>query len=299
MKILTVFIFLTGINITAQNFSNEEQWLIKKTLNDLVFVEGGTFKMGDVGYTDNTGVHRNFSGDGNSFPIHEVTLDNYSMGKLEVTYREFDLFCLINHEELIGKRFRREGVKIIQPEFSANKLTWDQARAYCYWLKDLTGLNFDLATDAQWEYAARSRGKAVKFATDNGKLDRGRNYKGPEYSMGYNPPPGSFTPNPLGIYDMSGGVAEWVLDGWYGYSYKSQFNPLNNIEITLKIVRGFSGSSLDRRGYRDASNTGAGIGIRFVVNQKEPVDVDAVLKRLGIPPITEEEKEAFMPKNWP
>ncbi len=117
-------------------------------------------------------------------------------------------------------------------------------------------------------------------------------------------PPGTYPPNPLGIYDMSGNKAEWVLDAWYNYTEKSQVNPLLHEGGGSMVIRGFDGFgsgriySIYERGYRDASCTGAGIGIRFVVDQKEPVDVDAVLKRLGMPPITEEEKEAFMPKNW-
>ncbi len=100
---------------------------------------------------------------------------------------------------------------------------------------------------------------------------------------------------------MSGISAEWVLDGWYGYPKESQTNPVHK-EGGLMVIRGMEGVgelySVYDRGYRKPTNTGTGIGIRFVVNQKEPVDVDAVLKRLGIPPITAKEKEAFMPKNW-
>lgn len=104
------------------------------------------------------------------------------------------------------------------------------------------------------------------------------------------------------MYDMSGNRAEWVLDGWYGYTKEAQTNPVHK-EGGLMVIRGFEGvgvlNTVYNRGYRKPTNTGAGIGIRFVVNQKEPVDVNAVLKQLGISSITEEEKEAFMPKNWP
>ncbi len=283
----------------AQVTKEEKEWLIKKTLNDLVFVRGGTFEMGDVGYIDSLGNHQYFLGRKDALPVHQVTLDSYSMGKLEVTYKEFDMFCSATGEELVAYEFR--DTKVVKPYFSAVYMDWYQAKAYCQWLRELTGLPFTLATDAQWEYAARSRGKAVKYATDNGKIESGRNFSGNEYQRANYPPPGTYTPNPLGIYDMSGVSAEWVLDGWYGYTKEPQVNPVHK-ESGLMTIRGFEGvgtyNTVYNRGYRKPTNTGSGIGIRFVVNQKEPVDVDVVLKRLGIPPITEEEKEAFMPKNW-
>ncbi len=294
-SIFIVLLFVTLISSCKAQVSQEEkEWLIKKSLNDLVYVKGGTFMMGDVGYTDSIGNHQYFSGDRNCFPVHQVILDNYSIGKLEVTYREFDMFCKATDRELVAKRYR--STDAVLPYLSAVYMDFYQAKAYCKWLSELTGLPFSLATDAQWEYAARSRGRAVKYATDNGKIERGRNYKGKEYRFESNPPPGTFPPNPLGLFDMSGNSAEWVLDGWYGYTNEPQVNPIHK-ERALMNIRGFY-NKIYNRGYRKPTQIGSGIGIRFVVNQKEPVDVDAVLKRLGIPPITEEEKEAFMPKNW-
>jgi hypothetical protein len=49
----------------------------------MVFVKGGTFMMGDVGYTDENGVKRHFAGDADVFPVHQVTLTSYSMNSLE------------------------------------------------------------------------------------------------------------------------------------------------------------------------------------------------------------------------
>ncbi len=91
------------------------------------------------------------------------------MGKLEVTYKEFDIFCNTTGKELVGDR----PTKFIKPYFSATKMTLYQAKDYCKWLSELTGLSFSIATDAQWEYAARSRGQTVKYATDNGKIEIG------------------------------------------------------------------------------------------------------------------------------
>ncbi len=72
--------------------------------------------MGDVGYTNSLGNHQCFSGDMNSLSVHQVTLGNYSMGKLEVTYKEFDLFCKATGKELVGSKYRDS--QFIQPAFT-------------------------------------------------------------------------------------------------------------------------------------------------------------------------------------
>ncbi|TAJ01856.1 sulfatase, partial [Marinilabiliaceae bacterium JC017] len=86
----------------AQGISDEEhQWLIDKTKEDLVFVEGGTFMMGDVGYIDENGREQLFSGDPETLPVHKVTLDSYSMQRYEVSIKEFDIYTKAIGEDRI------------------------------------------------------------------------------------------------------------------------------------------------------------------------------------------------------
>ncbi|WP_142764381.1 formylglycine-generating enzyme family protein, partial [Klebsiella pneumoniae] len=102
---------------------------------------------------------------------------------------------------------------------------WNEAQQYCQWLATITNLPFSLPTEAQWEYAARSRGKFVIAPTNDGtiQIDKsGGNVASEkdskEYakkmgtSLGvYSPLPGNlFPPNPLGIYDMAGNGWEWM-----------------------------------------------------------------------------------------
>lgn len=73
------------------------------------------------------------------------------------------------------------------------------------------GKQLDLPTEAQWEYVARNRGKRVEHATNSGKIEGSytekRNYLVTEMKVG------SYPPNPLGLYDMSGGALNGCMIG--------------------------------------------------------------------------------------
>ncbi len=256
------------------------QALVKRTLENLVFVEGGSFTMGDAGvtYTNEYGreVFRYWTGEPDTKPAHKVTLDSYSIQKYETTYEDFDLFSNVTGRELIDED------ALGDPDRTSEKpvwgVPWQPAKDYCQWLSEESGLPFDLPTEAQWEYAARSRGLNVAFATDNGKIDIGRNYRG-KGSPWHPDPPGTYPPNPLGLYDMTGNVSEWVND-WYDQDYYAsspEKNPQGPASGNLKIMRGFGiiGSvefnALLRRKERGPESTD-GAGIRCVINTPQPVN---------------------------
>src|SRR5690554_8001395 len=92
---------------------------------------------------------------------------------------------------------------------------------YCAWLADQTGLMFTLPTEAQWEYAARSRGQNVPYATDTGEEDNDTYLQRPKEYIDPSIPPsgnmlshsslvmerrpvGSYPPTPLGLYALTG-----------------------------------------------------------------------------------------------
>jgi len=206
--------------------------LIERSKAQMVFVEGGTFMMGD--YKNENGVY--MTPDRDNKPPTEVTLDSYSIGAYEVSYREYDLYTDFN--DLPRTYWRKWSVseEWRGPEFPAG-VSWNGAKDYCLWLAEQSGLPFNLPTEAQWEYAARSRGKQVLYATNDGTIREGENYS--EFTR-YPRPPGIFPPNPLGLYDMAGNVAEWVND-WYAEGYYQQGdknNPTGPETGSHKILRG-------------------------------------------------------------
>ena len=145
------------------------QGLLAKVKRSLRPLKSGTFEMGDWG--NEHGVPYDF--DAHSRPVHKVTLDGFSMMAYKVTYEDFDVFTDATGNERIAMRVR--DIKDRAPKRPAG-VSWYGAKAYCEWLAAQTTLPFDLPTEAQWEYAARSGGKKMLFATDNGKIERGRNF---------------------------------------------------------------------------------------------------------------------------
>ena len=233
--------------------------LTRAAVAELVPVEGGTFEMGDAGaryVVELTGAVDSTEGDPgltywtaqpDARVVHEVELSDYAVQPREVTFAEYDLFTqATGRPPAAPEGSPRPRPAASDPTFlfppdrlprhPARVRDRADARAYCLWLGERTGLAFDLPTEAQWEYAARSRGRNVGFATDTGALDQGRNVRfatlqGSElYRSGRatpaqvdslreavvtDPEPvGTYPPNPLGLYDMTGNAFEVVLDGY-------------------------------------------------------------------------------------
>lgn len=251
----------------SQEITEAEQKVIDHTLESLVFVEGGTFTMGHPQITKTV----------------EVTLDSYSMQAYEVSYWEFDTFTEATdrptlEEEAIGEAMR-------DPANPAWGVTWYEAHDYCQWLGELTQLPFSLPTEAQWEYAATSRGTSrALYATNDGTMDRGRNYRDTRRNGApwYPEPSGTYPPNPLGIYDMTGNVIEWMMD-WHDKNYyeiSPGINPHGPEKGTTKVTRG--GSVVGTQQYNILYRRSPGLkpddnqgGIRCVVNQKQSINTAA------------------------
>ncbi|MEZ2874083.1 formylglycine-generating enzyme family protein [Pseudomonas lundensis] len=228
---------------------------VVKSLDNMVFVEGGEFQMGDFGwpYDDDPknlcdwpcGVDPermgNISMHGDDDFVHPVKLSSYSFSKYQTTLGDFDLFFIAQGKPLFDAEDRkREELqeKYFSPNLPAPVKSWQEAKDYCGWLGKLSGYPVDLPTEAQWEYAARSRGQYVAFPTDNGSLNYGRNY--PERGIGRTFSVDRFVPNPLGIYNLTGNATDWVND-WYDKDYyriSPLINPAGPDTGTLRIHRG-------------------------------------------------------------
>lgn len=179
----------------------------------MVFVEGGTFMMGSASkeaYEEEK-------------PVHQVTLSSYSIGKYEVTQDLWEAVMGSNPSRFKGARKPVE------------RVSWDDCQDFIQKLNNLTGKNFKLPTEAQWEYAARG-----------GKKSKGYKYSGSDNIENVAWSPGVLRthkvgikdPNELGLYDMSGNVYEWCSD-WYGrYGKTSETNPIGPTSGSDRVRRG-------------------------------------------------------------
>ncbi|HFQ9141048.1 TPA: formylglycine-generating enzyme family protein [Enterobacter cancerogenus] len=276
--------------------------------DELIYVKGGDFLMGDYG--EQYGPERlPYDAKEHSKPLHKVELTGYSISKFKTSNKEYQYYLSYNHLEgrnidLNSRKGKHWRERNITPETPAH-VDWYEAEKYCHWLATITDLPFSLPTEAQWEYAARNRGKFVIAPSNDGTIrvnegnisnvaseqDSKEYAKKSGTSLGiYSPLPGDlYPPNPLGIYDMSGNGWEWMKD-WYDPEYykyspvKDPQGPINSVFKDYqgnftKVVRSqdFSGS---RRGltitrhFSDPKNRGylpSDKTVRCVVNSSDPV----------------------------
>ncbi|MCH2242657.1 MAG: formylglycine-generating enzyme family protein, partial [Aquabacterium sp.] len=221
-----------------------------KTLADMVYVRGGSFMRGDFArLLGIPGVTRMTYNEDDKV-VREINLSDFWIGKYKVTYAEFDVFTDATGRPKTGLSYSWNHR---HPTIPA-RANWQTARDYCQWLGKLTGLDMDLPTEAQWEYAARSRGQFFAIPTDDGTIDYGRNLPYPaEEEEKLSPvnmldryPIGLFPPNPLGLFDMSGNGLEWVKD-WYAedaYSIADSVDPQGPPSGKEKVMRSWGGSDL-------------------------------------------------------
>jgi formylglycine-generating enzyme required for sulfatase activity len=198
---------------------------IKSTMPDnMVFVKGGVFQMGgDDGGSDEK-------------PIHSVIVNDFYIGKYEVTQKEWRAIMGTNPSHFKDC-----------DNCPVERVSWNDVQEYIKKLNAKTGKNYRLPTEAEWEYAARGGNQSKGYTysgsntTDNVAWNHENSYDlGSEHKNYGTNSVGQKSPNELGIYDMSGNVWEWCSD-WYGSDYyknSSSNNPKGANSGTYRVLRG-------------------------------------------------------------
>jgi formylglycine-generating enzyme required for sulfatase activity len=222
---------------------------------EMVPIKGGTFTMGspdaEADRNDDEG------------PQIQVKVEPFWMGKFEVTWDQYDAWGeemdVLRRKAFNYNRTVRDDLVdgISRPtepytdmSFSMGKgkkpaicMTQHAARTFCKWLSARTGRYYRLPSEAEWEYACRAGSTtAYSFGDDPDELDTYAWYE--DNSDGEYAEVGQKEPNPWGLYDMHGNVAEWVLDEYVADFYSSHGpgvieNPLAiPTQVYPRIVRG-------------------------------------------------------------
>ena len=184
---------------------------------EMVEVRGGTFRMGA---TSEQEVSEAYS---KEMSVHSVTLNSYYIGKTEVTQALWKAVMGSNPSYSKGDNLPAEYV------------SWNDCQAFIRKLNDLTGQNFRLPTEAEWEFACRggNNSRGYKYSGSN-YIDNVAWYDGNSGSH----PVATKLPNELGIYDMSGNVYEWCSDWYGGYTSGAQTNPKGPYDGSYRVNRG-------------------------------------------------------------
>ena len=186
----------------------------------MVEVRGGTFTMGAT-------AEQGSDADSEEKPAHQVTLSSYMIGKTEVTQELWEAVMGSNPSHFKGSNLPVELV------------TWEACQAFITKLNALTGKNFRLPTEAEWEFAARggNNSRGYKYSGSN-TLSNVAWYD--DNSSSKTHPVATKAPNELGIYDMSGNVYEWCNDWYDDYTSASQTNPTGPNSELYRVGRGGS-----------------------------------------------------------
>ena len=190
---------------------------------ELVWVDGGTFTMGS---NSARGVSQNYEA---SRPEHRVTVGGFYIGRMEVTQ---GVWAAVMGEN--PSKFNNGN------NLPVEQIRWTDAQQFVTMLSQLTGRRFRLPTEAEWEYAARGGAKARQgqpFAgCSRGALERHAwfcvNSNRTTHEVGL------LSPNELGLYDMSGNVAEWCSDWMEPYTSEEQNNPRGGRVGSSRVLRG-------------------------------------------------------------
>ena len=236
--------FLTGCD---QNNADDQaaKVLVDKSIANMIPVQGGEFLMGDFGPLVKEKLP--FSIQQDDKHLHKVILSDFAISKFKVTNADYSSYIKLRGiKALPVGPLMKSHPSLLKGDYSVS-VTWQQAKDYCQWLGKESGRKIDLPTEAQWEYAARSRGQYLPFSTNNGEFTPGVNIPSEEdldeYTDGFGfpiYPIGKYPPNPLGLYDMGLSGSEWVND-WYAsdyYSHSPLKDPQGPEKGTRKVLRG-------------------------------------------------------------
>ena len=223
---------------TSEMVEDVETITVNGVSFDMIKVEGGAYKMGsNDGYSDEK-------------PVHDETVVTFQIGKTEVTQELWRAVMGTNPSYFKG-----------EANLPVEMVSWTKCNEFIAKLNELTGRNFRLPTEAEWEYAARGGNKSQGYTySGSNTIGDVAWYFGNSGDKTH--PVAQKQPNELGIYDMSGNVWEWTSD-----KYSINYSQSRTTSSRVSRSSGFNSPAPDVRvacrTYSDESTTDNGSGLRL------------------------------------
>ena len=252
----TVDTDVTILDVSTQSSTNAVKQYIDIVVGNvtvrMIGVEGGTFQMGatqeqgDRVYPDEN-------------PTHKVKLSSYYIGETPVTRSLWN--------EVMGGTSGLDGMNL-----PINEVSWEDCKAFIQSLKDKTGINLRLPSEAEWEFAARGGNNSMgKVYAGSNDIEEVAWFFGNSKKALH--PVKQKKPNELGIYDMNGNVKEWCQDWYDSYNRENQENPVcTTYSFPERVVRGGGWESMARSSrvstrfsFKPNERSGS-VGLRLVMN---------------------------------
>lgn len=226
---------------------------------EMIAIKGDSFMMGS-----------NFEVE--EQPIHQVILDDYYIGRFEFTQRQWKI--VMGHNP---SRYKGDSLPVEQ-------ISWNTVQRFLVKLNELTGKDYRLPTEAEWEYATKA-GTNTPFNVGECLSSDEANYNGNFPYLKCDKgvyrkktlPIGTFAPNAWGLYDTHGNVWEWCHDIYSDDYYKISpgKNPQGAAKGTYRSIRGggwgyfADGCRTANRGFYGGSISYDGIGFRLACTRTE------------------------------
>jgi len=251
-KISLIIAFFIALMVGGDCFAQSKTITVRDVSFEMIFVEGGSFMMG----SDSNARGANHD----EFPLNLVTLSDYYIGQTEVTQLLWRTVMGSNPSRLKGDHLPVEMV------------SWRDCQAFIRRLNQLTGLQFALPSEAQWEFAARGGNKSRGYLY-SGSNDQDAVAWFKENSGSRPRRVADKQPNELGIYDMSGNVWEWCND-WYNvrsYEDSVRNDPTGFALGNARVFRGGSWRNSSQflrvayRNYIEPNKRYNDLGLRLVL----------------------------------
>lgn len=224
---------------------------------EMILVEAGTYRIGATAEMQNITPHE-------EQPAHEVTLTkDYYLGKTEVTQ---ELWEAVMGDIDPAARLQGKNMPVIN-------VSWDDCQKFVKKLSELTGKQFRLPTEAEWEWAARGGKKTHSLQFSGSKyVERIAWYKStanaaPQMVQ-------TMDKNELGFHDMSGNVWEWCQDAHFTYPAEAQTDPCPKADSTYTFVMrggawncGQSDCRYTSRSSFEGTSSNSNLGLRLALTK--------------------------------